>query len=144
MILDRGYNNCAVSRVAQAVWCLPTGWKTERSRFDTRQRRKDSSSSLCVQTGSEAHPTSCTMGTGGPFPGAKTRPGLDADLSPHPVPRSRMSRSYTSSPPSALAVFSGTALAFLITVLRCIEIHIQSRQISGTSTVHTSHKLVTV
>jgi hypothetical protein len=32
---------------------------------------KDFSSSLCVQTGSKAHPASCTMGTGGPFPGAK-------------------------------------------------------------------------
>jgi hypothetical protein len=40
------------------------------------------SSSLCVQTGSEAHPASCTMGTGGPFPGAKARPGRDADHSP--------------------------------------------------------------
>jgi hypothetical protein len=30
---------------------------------------KDFSSNLCVQTGSEAHPASCTMGTGGPFPG---------------------------------------------------------------------------
>jgi hypothetical protein len=30
---------------------------------------EDFSSSLCVQTGSEAHPASCTMGTGGPFPG---------------------------------------------------------------------------
>jgi hypothetical protein len=29
---------------------------------------KDFSSNLCVQTGSEAHPASCTMGTGGPFP----------------------------------------------------------------------------
>jgi hypothetical protein len=29
---------------------------------------KDFSSSLCVQTGSGAHPASCTMGTGGPFP----------------------------------------------------------------------------
>jgi hypothetical protein len=29
---------------------------------------KDFSSSLCVQTGSGAHPTSCTMGTGGSFP----------------------------------------------------------------------------
>jgi hypothetical protein len=28
-------------------------------------RAKDFSSSLCVQTGSEAHPASCTMGTGG-------------------------------------------------------------------------------
>jgi hypothetical protein len=36
----------------------------------------------CVQTGSGAHPASCTMGTGGPFPGAKARPGRDADNSP--------------------------------------------------------------
>jgi hypothetical protein len=60
---------------------------------------KDFCSDLCVQTGSEAHPASCTMGTGGPFPGAKSRPGCDADHSPHIVPRSRMSRSYISSPP---------------------------------------------
>jgi hypothetical protein len=39
---------------------------------------KDFSSNLCVQTGSEAHPASCTMGTWGPFPG----PGRDADHSP--------------------------------------------------------------
>jgi hypothetical protein len=38
---------------------------------------KDFSSILCVQTGSGAHPASCTMGTGG-----KTRPGRDADHSP--------------------------------------------------------------
>jgi hypothetical protein len=43
---------------------------------------KDFSSSLCVQTGSGAHPAFCTMGTGGPFPGGKARPGLDADHSP--------------------------------------------------------------
>jgi hypothetical protein len=43
---------------------------------------KDFSCILCVQTGSEAHPASCTMGTGGPFPGAKARPGRDADHSP--------------------------------------------------------------
>jgi hypothetical protein len=36
---------------------------------------KDFSSSLCVQTGSGAHPTSCTMGTGGPFPGGKSAAG---------------------------------------------------------------------
>jgi hypothetical protein len=35
---------------------------------------KDFSSSLCVQTGSGAHPASCTMGTVGPFPGGKERP----------------------------------------------------------------------
>jgi hypothetical protein len=63
---------------------------------------KDFSSSLCVQTGTGAHPASCTMGTGGPFPGGKARPGRDADRSLHLVPRSRMSRSYTSSPPERL------------------------------------------
>jgi hypothetical protein len=43
---------------------------------------KDFSSSLCVQTGSGAHPASCTMGTGGPLPGGKARPGRDADHLP--------------------------------------------------------------
>jgi hypothetical protein len=43
---------------------------------------KDSSSSLCVQTGSGAHPAFLQMGTGGPFPGGKARPGRDADHSP--------------------------------------------------------------
>jgi hypothetical protein len=43
---------------------------------------RDFSSSLCVQTGSEAHPDSCTMGTVGPFPGAKARSRSDADNSP--------------------------------------------------------------
>jgi hypothetical protein len=43
---------------------------------------KDFSSSLCDQTGSGAHPASYTMGTGGPFPGGKARPGRDADHSP--------------------------------------------------------------
>jgi hypothetical protein len=42
---------------------------------------KDFSSTLGVQTGSETHPASCTMGTGGSFPGGKARPGRDADHS---------------------------------------------------------------
>jgi hypothetical protein len=50
-------------------------------KFDPRQRRKDFSSGLCVQAGSGAHPASCKMDTGGPFPGAKTQPGRDADHS---------------------------------------------------------------
>jgi hypothetical protein len=45
---------------------------------------KDFSSILCVQTGSVAHPASCTMGTGGPFPGGEARPGRDPDHSPPP------------------------------------------------------------
>jgi hypothetical protein len=43
---------------------------------------RDISSNLCVQTGSGAHPTSCTVGTGGPFPGGKAWLGRDADHSP--------------------------------------------------------------
>jgi hypothetical protein len=42
---------------------------------------EDFSSSLCVQTDSEAHPASCLTGTGGSFPGGKARPGRDADHS---------------------------------------------------------------
>jgi hypothetical protein len=45
---------------------------------------KDFSSNLCVQTGSGAYPASCPMGTGGPFPAGKARPGRDADQSPTP------------------------------------------------------------
>jgi hypothetical protein len=36
---------------------------------------EDFSSSLCVQTGSGAHPASCTIGTGGTFPGGKSVAG---------------------------------------------------------------------
>jgi hypothetical protein len=43
---------------------------------------KDFSSNLCVQTGSGAHPASCTMGTAGPFSGGKAQPERDADHSP--------------------------------------------------------------
>jgi hypothetical protein len=63
---------------------------------------KDFSSNLCVQTGSEAHPASCKMGTVGPFPGAKRGLGVTLTTYPYLVPRSRMSRSYTSSPPMRL------------------------------------------
>jgi hypothetical protein len=83
------------------------GWTIGRSRFDPRQRRKDFSSSLCVQTGSGAYPASCPLGTEGTFPGAKARP---LTTHPHLVPRSRMSRSYTSSPPSAFLGCIGTAV----------------------------------
>jgi hypothetical protein len=77
---------------------------------------REFSSSLCVQTGSGAHPASCTMGTGSPFPGAK--PGRGVTLTTHPplVPRSRMSRSYTSSPPSATMGCSGTSLPFTLLI----------------------------
>jgi hypothetical protein len=59
---------------------------------------EDFSSSLCVQTGSEAHPASCTMGTGILSPGVKRGRGVMLTIHAHLVPRSWMSRSYTSSP----------------------------------------------
>jgi hypothetical protein len=86
----------ARAEVAQSVQCLTTDWTIG---VRSPAEAKDSSSSLCVQTSSEAHPASCTMGTGGPFPGGEAWPGHDADHSPHLVP---MSRSYTSSPPKCL------------------------------------------
>jgi hypothetical protein len=67
--------------VAQSVQCLTTDWTTGRSRFDPRQRRKDFSSSFCVHTGSVVHPASCTVDTGGSFPGGKAWPKRDADHS---------------------------------------------------------------
>jgi hypothetical protein len=75
---------------------------------------KEFSSSLCVQTGSGARPASCTMGTGGPFPGAKRGRGVTLTTHPDLVPRSGMSRSYISSPQSASMACSGTALLFAL------------------------------
>jgi hypothetical protein len=68
-----------MSPVAQSVQCLTTDW-TAGVRSPTGAQ--DFSSTLCVQTGSGAHPASYTMGTGGSFPRGKARPGRDADHSP--------------------------------------------------------------
>jgi hypothetical protein len=65
--------------VVQSVQCLTTDL-TVGVRSPTEA--EDFSSSLCVQTGSGAHPVSCPMDTGGPFSGGKARPGRDADHSP--------------------------------------------------------------
>jgi hypothetical protein len=64
---------------AQSVQCLIMDW-TAGVRSPTQA--EEISSNLCVQTGSGAHPASCTVGTGGSFPGGKARPGRDADHSP--------------------------------------------------------------
>jgi hypothetical protein len=62
----------------------------------------DFSSSLCVQTGSGAHPASCTLDTGGPFSELKHGRGVTLTTHLHLMPRTRMSRSYGSSPPKRL------------------------------------------
>jgi hypothetical protein len=77
------------------------GLDDRATEVDPRQRRKDFPLTS-VQTGSGAHLASCTMGTGGPFRGAKAQPGRDADHSPHLGRGSKMSRSYTSSLPKRL------------------------------------------
>jgi hypothetical protein len=76
---------------------LTTDWTTG---VRSPTEAEDFSSSLCVQTGSGAHLASCTMCTGGSFPGGKAQPGRDADHSP--PSRLRLSRSYTSSHPMRL------------------------------------------
>jgi hypothetical protein len=56
--------------------------QTGRRGFDPQQRHI----SFCltsVQTCSGAYPASCPMGTGGPFPGAKARPGVTLTTHPH-------------------------------------------------------------
>jgi hypothetical protein len=63
---------------------------------------EDFSSSLCVQTGSGAHPASYAMGTGGPFPGGKARPGRDADHSPPSSSEVKNEKEKTSSTPKRL------------------------------------------
>jgi hypothetical protein len=73
------------------------------------------SSSLCVQTGSGAHPASCPMGTGGSFPGGKARPGMTLTTHLHLVPRLSMSSSYTSSLPMFPMACNGTALHYFTT-----------------------------
>jgi hypothetical protein len=57
--------------VAQSLYSLTTGLTT-----GVRSPTEDFSSSLCVQTGSGAHPASCTMGTGDTFPGVKRGRGV--------------------------------------------------------------------
>jgi hypothetical protein len=74
---------------------------------------KDFFSILCVQTGSGAHPASCTMGTEGPFPRVKRGRGVTLTTHPHLLPKSLLSRSYTSSHPSASMARNGTALPLL-------------------------------
>jgi hypothetical protein len=77
----------------------------------------DFSSNLCVQTGSGAHPASYPMGTGVLSPGVKRDRSVTLTTHPLLVPRSWMSRSYTSSPPSASMACSGTALLLLLLLL---------------------------
>jgi hypothetical protein len=62
---------------------LVSGYGLDYRAIEVRSpvQAKGFSSNLCVQTGPEAHPASCTMDIGGPFPGPKSQSGRDADHS---------------------------------------------------------------
>jgi hypothetical protein len=113
--LQRDSNGRKWHRLYYEASCQSVGLTTEcttgvRSPAGT----KDFSSSLCVQPA--LRPThSYPMGTGNPFPGGKSRPGCDADHSPHLIPRSTMSRSYISSPPCRLR--GGSMTVFLLYIV---------------------------
>jgi hypothetical protein len=68
------FTNTSSEQVAESVQCLTTD-RTAGVRSPTEEEHF--SSSPFVQTGSGAHPASCTVGTGG-----KARPESDADHSP--------------------------------------------------------------
>jgi hypothetical protein len=76
---SNNYNINKGAGIAQSVQCLTTEWTTG---VRSLTGAEDFFSSLCVQTGSGAHQASCTVGTGGPFPGGKARPGRDVNHSP--------------------------------------------------------------
>jgi hypothetical protein len=67
----------------------------------TPAEEKNFSSSLCVQTSSETHPASSNV-CRGLISVDKARPWRDSENSTHLMPRSIMSRSYTSSIPQRL------------------------------------------
>jgi hypothetical protein len=75
-----------------------------------------------IQTSSGAYPASCPMGTGESFLRLKRGQGVTLTTHPQLVPRPRISRSYTSSPPSAFIACSGTALVLAV-VIKLLDIH---------------------
>jgi hypothetical protein len=91
------------------------------------QRRQRIFPLASVQTSTEAHPASCTMCIEASFPGGKARLGRNADHSPHLVPRSRMSRSYISSPLWRLHCVAGHLYFLLFTVFASNSLHSVSK-----------------
>jgi hypothetical protein len=73
-IINNG-NNLKKSRISSGSIVSDYGLDDRAIGVRSPAGAKDFSPSLCVQTGSGAHPASCTMGTGGPFPGGKSAAG---------------------------------------------------------------------
>jgi hypothetical protein len=87
--------NCRTCEPGSSV-NLVSGYRLDDRAIEVRSPPEaDVPSNLCVQTGSGAHPASCTMGTGVPFLGLKRGRGVTLTTHPHLVPMLRMCRSYT-------------------------------------------------
>jgi hypothetical protein len=86
-------------------------------------------SNLCIHTSSEIHPASCTMGTGGLFPGLNRCRGVTLTTHPRLVSRLRMSRSYTaSSPPWRLHYLAGQlyfTFIFAYVIVKILKVKIR-------------------
>jgi hypothetical protein len=73
-----------------SVSCLTTDWTTATG-FRSPVEAKDVCSSLCVQTRSEAHPTSYPMATGGSFSSVNRGRGVKLTTHVHFVPINKIS-----------------------------------------------------
>jgi hypothetical protein len=83
-------------------------------------------------TNNGVHSASCPMGTGVHYPWLKSGRRVTLTTHPHLFPRSRMSRSHTSSLSSASMECSGTVLAlFIIHVLCDYSLQSSNLQIHG-------------
>jgi hypothetical protein len=82
------------------IFLLTTGYGLDDAAVGVPSLCKAFSLLHVVQTGSGAHPTSYTMGTGGFSPGLK-RPGREANHSPPTSAELNKMWIYTSTPPYA-------------------------------------------
>jgi hypothetical protein len=81
-IIMRFMPNLLGSRVSSDSIVSDYGLDNQAIEVRSPTGAKDFSSNLCVQTGSGAHPASCTVGIGVLSPGVKARSGRNADHSP--------------------------------------------------------------
>jgi hypothetical protein len=102
---------------------IVSGYGLDDRAIDVRSpaEAKDFSSSFCVQTSSGAHPASYRMGSGVLSQGVKRGGGVTLTTHSHLLLRSRISRRYTFSPPSASMACSGAALLYFRSEWRAIQ-----------------------